>query len=205
MSDAPSDNLILALQNPALYDHPVKDFQVIETHISWVILTGDYAYKIKKPMDFGFLDFSTLARRKRFCEEELRLNRRLANNLYLDVLPITGSAEAPALGGEGDAFEYAIRMRQFDQNELFDVRQENSKLTPELLTSLARQAANFHDSQPPVEPGKPLGTPEAVFAAMQENFDQIRPMIDDDVLLLQLDNLEQWTRSTFERQSALIS
>ena len=205
VSDAPSDNLILALQDPALYDHPVKDFQVIETHISWVILTGDYAYKIKKPMDFGFLDFSTLARRKRFCEEELRLNRRLANNLYLDVLPITGSAEAPALGGEGDAFEYAIRMRQFDQNELFDVRQENSKLTPELLTSLARQAANFHDSQPPVEPGKPLGTPEAVFAAMQENFDQIRPMIDDDVLLLQLDNLEQWTRSTFERQSALIS
>ena len=65
VSDAPSDNLILALQNPALYDHPVKDFQVIETHISWVILTGDYAYKIKKPMDFGFLDFSTLARRKR--------------------------------------------------------------------------------------------------------------------------------------------
>ncbi|MEP4394317.1 AAA family ATPase, partial [Marinobacter sp.] len=205
VSDAPSDNLILALQNPALYDHPVKDFQVIETHISWVILTGDYAYKIKKPMDFGFLDFSTLARRKHFCEEELRLNRRLANNLYLDVVPITGSTEAPALGGEEDAFEYAIRMRQFDQNELFDVRQENSKLTPELLTSLARQAADFHNSQPPVESGKPLGTPEAVFAAMQENFDQIRPMIDDDVLLLQLDNLEQWTRSTFERQSALIS
>ena len=101
VSDAPSDNLILTLQNPALYDHPVKDFQVIETHISWVILTGDYAYKIKKPMDFGFLNFSTLERRKHFCEEELRLNRRLADNLYLDVLPITGSAEAPALGGEG--------------------------------------------------------------------------------------------------------
>ncbi|WP_420845047.1 AAA family ATPase [Marinobacter iranensis] len=205
VSDATSDNLILALQDPALYDHPVKDFQVIETHISWVILTGDFAYKIKKPMDFGFLDFSTLERRQRFCEEELRLNRRLAENLYLEVLPITGSADAPEIGGEGEAFEYAIRMRQFDQNELFDVRQENSKLTPELLTSLAHQAADFHEKQPPVTPGKPLGTPDAVQAAMQENFDQIRPMLDDEALLLQLDNLEQWTRTTFERQSALIA
>lgn len=205
MSEATSDNLILALQDPALYDHPVKEFQVLETHISWVILTGDFAYKIKKPMDFGFLDFSTLARRKHFCEEELRLNRRLAENLYLEVLPITGSAEAPELAGQGEAFEYAIRMRQFDQSELFDVRQESSKLTPDLLTSLACQVADFHDKQPPVTPGKPLGTPDAVYAAMQENFDQIRPMIDDEALLLQLDNLEQWARTTFERHSPLIA
>lgn len=205
VSETNSDTLILALQDPALYDHPVKEFQVLETHISWVILTGDFAYKIKKPMDFGFLNFSTLERRKRFCEEELRLNRRLAEDLYLDVLPITGSAEAPELGGQGEAFEYAIRMRQFDQNDLFDVRQENNKLTPELLTSLARQVADFHEKQPPVTPGKPLGTPDAVYAGMQENFDQIRPMIDDKALLLQLDNLEQWTRTTFERHSPLIA
>lgn len=205
MSDATSDNLILALQDPALYDHPVKDFQVLETHISWVILTGDFAYKIKKPMDFGFLDFSTLERRKRFCDEELRLNRRLAEKLYLEVLPITGTPEAPQLGGHGEAFEYAIRMRQFDQNELFDVRQENSRLTPDLLTSLARQVAEFHEKQPAVEKGKPLGTPEAVYAAMQENFDQIRPMLDDEALLNQLDNLEQWTRTTFNRHSPLIA
>ena len=101
VSDVTSDSLILALQDPALYDHPVKEFQVLETHISWVILTGDVAYKIKKPMDFGFLDFSTLERRKHFCEEELRLNRRLAQNLYLDVVPITGSAGNPELGGQG--------------------------------------------------------------------------------------------------------
>jgi len=205
VSDVTADNLILALQDPALYDHPVKEFQVLETHISWVILTGDYAYKIKKPMDFGFLDFSTLERRKRFCEEELRLNRRLAEKLYLEVLPISGSPDAPELGGHGEAFEYAIRMRQFDQNDLFDVRQENGKLAPELLASLARQVADFHEKQPAVAEGKPLGTPEAVYAAMQENFDQIRPMIDDEALLSQLDNLEQWTRTTFERHSALIA
>ena len=91
MSETSGQTLIQALQNPALYDHPVQDFRVIETHISHVLLTGDYAYKIKKPVDFGFLDFSSLARRKHFCEEELRLNRRLADNLYLDVVAITGT------------------------------------------------------------------------------------------------------------------
>ena len=105
MSENAPDTLVKALQNPELYDHPVKDFRVIETHISQVLLTGDYAYKIKKPMDFGFLNFSTLERRKHFCEEELRLNRRLASELYLDVLPITGSPEQPQIGGAGEPFE----------------------------------------------------------------------------------------------------
>jgi len=205
VSETASGNLILALQNAELYDHPVRDFQVIETHISQVILTGDYAYKIKKPMDFGFLDFSTLERRKHFCEEELRLNRRLAEKLYLEVLPITGTPEQPVLGGDGEAFEYAIRMRQFDQDQLFDRLQEQGELAPELLTELAQQVASFHDRLPPVPDQKPLGTPEAVFAAMQENFDQIRPLIDDTDLLMQLDNLQAWTESTFERHRDLIA
>lgn len=205
MSETSPGKLILAMQNPDLYDHPVDGFQVIETHISQVILTGDYAYKIKKPMDFGFLNFSTLDRRKHFCEEELRLNRRLADKLYLEVVPITGTPDNPILGGEGEAFEYAIKMRQFGQEHLFDRLQEQGKLTPEPLTDLARQVAAFHEQLPPVPDDKPLGTPEAVFAAMQENFDQIRPMIDDSDLLMQLDNLQAWTESTFERHRELIA
>lgn len=205
MSTSTPDTLIKALQNPDLYDHPVQGFQVIETHISQVILTGDYAYKIKKPVNFGFLDFSTLARRKHFCEEELRLNSRLAADLYQDVVAITGTPEQPRLGGDGAAFEYAIRMRQFDQAQLFDRRQERGELPADMLVSLARQVALFHDSLPPVADDKPLGTPEAVFAAMQENFDQIRPLLDDKALLSQLDAQEAWTKTTFERQRALIA
>ena len=128
MSANAENTLIQALQNPELYDHPVDGFQTIETHISVVILTGDYAYKIKKPMDFGFLDFSTLERRKHFCEEELRLNRRLAPGLYLEVVPITGSPEQPVLGGEGDAFEYAIRMRHASSMGRVDVAPTNTGL-----------------------------------------------------------------------------
>ena len=87
-----SQALITALQNPALYPHPVDGFRVIETHISWVLLTGPYAYKIKKPVDFGFLDFTSLQARKHFCEEELRLNQRLTEDLYLDCLLYTSDA-----------------------------------------------------------------------------------------------------------------
>ena len=125
-----SQSLIAALQNPALYPHPVDGFQVIETHISWVVLTGPFAYKVKKPMNFGFLDFTSLEAREHFCAEELRLNQRLTQDLYLEVLPITGSAEAPQLGGEGPAIEYALKMRQFPRDGLLSTLQANGELTP---------------------------------------------------------------------------
>lgn len=205
MSETAPGNLLAALQNPALYNHPVDGFQIIETHISQVILTGQYAYKLKKPMDFGFLDFSTLERRKHFCEAELRLNRRLAESLYLEVVPVTGTPEHPVIGGEGEPFEYLLKMHQFRQGQLLDQQQEAGSLKPELLSSLAQQVATFHDNLEPIAADKPHGTPEAVYAAMQENFDQIRPMIQDPTLLSQLDNLEAWTQTTFERHRDLIA
>ncbi len=205
MSDSPANTLIQTLQNPALFDHAVNEFQVIETHISQILLTGDYAYKIKKPMNFGFLDFSTLEQRKHFCEEELRLNKRLAEPLYLKVIPITGTPQSPVIGGSGKAFEYALQMRQFHQSDLFDRLQERGELELRHLTILARQVAQFHDSLGPVDPASSLGAPEAVYAAMQENFDQIRPLLSDPGQLVQLDNLESWARTTFERHQPLIA
>ena len=90
-----SRDLIRALLDPACYPHPVHKVEHIETHISDVFLTGAYAYKLKKPLDLGFLDFSTLEKRRLSCEEELRLNRRLAPDLYLEVVPLTGQPTAP--------------------------------------------------------------------------------------------------------------
>lgn len=194
-----SSELISALQDPSLYNHPVDGFRVFETHISWVILTGPYAYKIKKPMDFGFLNFSTLERRRTFCHEEVRLNRRMADNLYLDVLPITGSEQAPQINGDGDPFEYAIRMRQFDQAGMLDGMQERGDLTVDIVRDLAHQTALFHRDLPAEPPEDELGTASAIGGAMQENFDQVRPMLGDADLLRQVDELEAWTQSTFER------
>jgi hypothetical protein len=90
-----SGELIRALQNSALYDHPVESFTVIETHISWILLTGPFAYKFKKPVSLGFVDFSSLEKRQYYCAEELRLNRRFAAELYLEVVAITGTPAQP--------------------------------------------------------------------------------------------------------------
>ncbi len=115
--------LVEALQQPEAFDHPVARFEVLQTHISWVLLTGSFAYKLKKPVDLGFVDFSTLEKRRFFCDEELRLNRRLAAELYVGVVAIVGSLEKPkvvdaATVGAEPVLEYAVKMQQFDQSQL---------------------------------------------------------------------------------------
>ncbi|WQG56722.1 AAA family ATPase [Pseudomonas sp. RTB3] len=200
-----SQSLIAALQNPALYPHPVEGFQVIETHISWVLLTGPYAYKIKKPVNFGFLDFTSLPAREHFCREELRLNQRLTSDLYLDVLPITGSVEAPQLGGDGEVIEYALKMRQFPQSQLLSTLQANGELTPSHIDEMARQIAEFHINAPHVPQEHALGAPESVMAPVLQNFEQIRPLISDKADLQQLDALQAWAESSFERLKDLFA
>ncbi|MFK9082367.1 AAA family ATPase [Pseudomonas neuropathica] len=200
-----SQSLIAALQNKALYPHPVDGFKVIETHISWVVLTGPFAYKVKKPMNFGFLDFTTLEARGHFCAEELRLNQRLTQDLYLEVLPITGSAEAPQLGGEGPAIEYALKMRQFGQDGLLSTLQANGELTPAHVDQMADQIAHFHLDAPRVPAEHEAGTPDSVMAPVRQNFEQIRPFLSDKADLLQLDALQAWADSSFERLKPLFS
>ncbi|MGV6397456.1 bifunctional aminoglycoside phosphotransferase/ATP-binding protein [Pseudomonas caspiana] len=200
-----SQSLIAALQNPALYPHAVENFQVIETHISWVLLTGPFVYKIKKPMNFGFLDFTTLAAREHFCNEELRLNQRLTEDLYLEVLPITGSAEQPQLGGDGEVIEYALKMRQFPQTGLLSTLQANGELTPAHIDQIARKIGEFHIIAPRVTEESELGSPDSVMAPVLQNFEQIRPMISEKADLLQLDALQAWAESSFERLKPLLS
>ncbi|MDO7898697.1 bifunctional aminoglycoside phosphotransferase/ATP-binding protein [Pseudomonas citrulli] len=198
-----SQSLIAALQNPALYPHPVDGFQVIETHISWVLLTGPYAYKFKKPVNFGFLDFTHLEARQHFCNEELRLNQRLTQDLYLEVLPVTGSVEAPQLGGDGPAIEYALKMRQFPQSQLLSTLQANGELTTAHIDEMAEQIARFHLSTPKVPAENAAGTPDSVMAPVRQNFEQIRPFLSDKADLLQLEALQAWADSSFERLKPL--
>jgi len=166
--------LIAALQNSALYDHPVERFEVVETHISWVLLTGPFAYKIKKPVDLGFLDFSTLEKRRFFCGEELRLNRRLAPDLYLDVVAITGSAEAPRLGGEGPAIEYAVKMKQFPREGELDRVLARGELGTGHIDVLAREIAAFHGRVAVAGENAPFGSPERIAQPIRDNFKTIR-------------------------------
>lgn len=200
-----SNALINALKNPSLFDHHCEGFNVLETHISWVILTGPFAYKIKKPMDFGFLNFTTLERRKHFCEEEFRLNQRLAPELYLEIVPIRGSEANPQLNGEGEIFEYAIKMAQFPQEGLMDRMLDGGQMNSAHVDRLADIIANFHRQIAVAPASSEFGQPAQVFAPMQQNFDQIRPMLDDKALLIQLDQLEAWAQTTFDRLQPVLA
>ena len=188
------DDLIRALRDPAAYDHPVGRVRLHETHISWVLLTGDYAYKIKKPVDFGFLDFSSLDKRRFYCEEEVRLNRRFAPQLYLGVVPVTRHDGRIRMGGQGPAIEYAVRMRQFDDSRLLDRLAERGELDDGLVDDMAAVIAGFHQRAEPAPAGSSWGEPDDIQHWYQENIDHIRPLLDDEGRLRQLLHLEEWGR-----------
>jgi uncharacterized protein len=167
--------------------------EIIETHISRVLLVGELAYKLKRPVDLGFLDFSTLAARQHYATEEVRLNRRLAERLYLDVVPVTGTPAAPRLGGDENAgiLDYAVRMRRFPQDALLT----RQPLTDGLTDALAERIAAFHAAIPEAPPDGPYGAPEQVLAPMLENFAVIRASVElDPALDADLERLESWTR-----------
>lgn len=173
----PAASLISALQSPECYPHPVVGPRLIETHISWVLLTGKYAYKIKKPVDLGFVDFTTLALRRRYCEEELRLNRRLAPELYLAVVAIRGTMEAPRIGGRGRLIDYAVKMREFPQEALASRALARGLLDAGTIDALAAVIAGFHAVAPRAHAGGHLGTPEAIVSSARQNFEQILPLV----------------------------
>lgn len=193
MAQDTAHTLIEALQRTASYPHPVAAVQLVETHISWVLLTGSYAYKIKKPVDFGFLDFTTLARRRHYCEEELRLNRRLAPELYLEVVPISGTADAPRLGGADTPIEYAVKMRQFPQEAQLDRVLAHGELTRAHAAALAATLARFHRSAAVAGADTAYGTPESVWRPMAQNFAQIRAHVRGQDEIELLDHLQHWS------------
>jgi len=185
--------LLESLQNPALYDHPVSSFQVIETHVSWVLLTGLYAYKIKKPVNYGFLDYSTLEKRRLFCEEEVRLNCRLAPSLYLGVVAICGDEFHPVLNGNGAVFEYAVKMKQFPQETQLDRLLKHEGLNREVVFKLASKIADFHQSIRSADTKSSFGDVDHITQPVMENFTQIRQHLRNDRILSKLDFLETWT------------
>lgn len=165
--------LIDALHHAKCFPHPVSRIEFLETHISWVILTGQYAYKIKKPVNLGFLDFSTLENRRLCCMEELRLNRRYAPQLYLDVVRITGTTDQPAVSGNGPIIEYAVKMRQFAQDALASRLLAEGKLTSSCIVEFATSLCAFHTAAASAGPADGFGTAQGMLELALQNFSQL--------------------------------
>jgi aminoglycoside phosphotransferase family enzyme/predicted kinase len=175
------------LLDPAAYPHPVSQPRLRETHVSWVVLTGAFAYKIKKPVRFDFLDASTLERRAALCAEELRLNRRLAPDLYLDVVPVTREAGRLRVGGSGRPVEFAVRMHQFDPSQELAEQLDRNAVTPEDMQALAALLAGLHARAGIAGADSPHGTFALLQAQVLANLAQLRPLLSAP----QLQALEQ--------------
>ncbi|HET7794038.1 MAG TPA: phosphotransferase, partial [Rhizobacter sp.] len=211
MPDAPLDSqahaaYVSALQRQ-LEQATGQPVSRIETHISSLLLTPQTVYKLKKPVRLPFVDFSTPQRREHFCREELRLNRRLAPQLYLDVEPVTGTFESPHLGGDGDddgePIDHAVRMRRFPEDALLSQRLADGRLEPQHIDRLAHQLARFHATAPCAAPNSGFGTPAAVIGRVQAVLKQLGDRSAD------VRSLQQWVavqgtalRPAFEQRRA---
>jgi len=164
--------LLDALRNPAFYPDPTQHVEVRETHASVVFLTDHYAYKIKKPVNLGFLDYSTLARRHFFCTQELRLNRRLCPDVYLDVMALRREPHGYSFSGHGPVVEYALKMRRLPDTSTLAALLRHDTVAPQTIQALAQRLAAFHAASPPPPPVQQYGTLTQVQADWQENFAQ---------------------------------
>jgi aminoglycoside phosphotransferase family enzyme/predicted kinase len=198
-NEAMDTTLIRALQKPKAYPHPAAEVRLIETHISWVFLAGEFAYKIKKPVNFGFLDFSTLERRRMYCAEEVRLNRRLAPDIYLQVVGITGSPDAACIDGAGPILEYAVKMRAFPADATLG---REARITPEQIDAIAARVAGFHRTTQIAAPTSEYGNLEHVMRPVRENFRQMRTMTLPKPAAKRLETLERWSEAEGARLSA---
>lgn len=167
-----------------------------ETHISWVLLTGRDAWKIKKAVDLGFLDFSTLEARRFYCTEELHLNRRLAPGLYLDVVAIGGSAEEPVLGAQ-PAIEYAVHMRRFAGSDMMDRMLARDAITPAHIDKLAAVIAGFHAALPPAAADSPFCATAGIEKAALQNFDAVLQLLTEPGDLAMLDTVREASAREF--------
>lgn len=191
------ESLIGRLVNcPACFGHPEGKVEHIETHISHLLLVGERVYKIKKPLDLGFLDFSTLEKRRQCCEEELRLNLRLAPNLYLGVVGIGGTLERPVINTDEGVIEYAVEMRRFRQQDLLS----HTLPDRDAIERLASIMADFHQSIPSISNGMPFGTPDHIIRPVLENFRLIRGLKQPLFEIERLNTLQTWC----EQQSIVL-
>ena len=198
------ERLIQALSSPAAYSDPVDVVTVHQTHISVVFLAGDFAYKIRKPVKLGFLDFSTLALRHDDCQHEVRLNRRLAADVYLGVVPVTRHDSAVAMDGTGETIEWAVKMRRLPDEANLQRLLEHGAVSRSTIEDLARRIAAFHATAETSDRISSFGRFAVVEANCRENFAQSVSQIGVTISPTVFERLQSLSENTLQRHRELI-
>lgn len=203
--DAHLPPLIAALLEPQRYPSAVQRVELVQTHISWVLLAGDFAYKIKKPVRLPFLDFSTLAQRHRCCLDELRLNRRFAPDIYLGVVGIFNTPTDPQWTGAGAPIEYAVKMKRFDEAGRLDRLCARGELQPAHVSDLADTVNAFHQQAAVAPQSSRFGSALGILAPARENFIELRQLLPQAAIKTRLAALHDWTERQFTALAPLMA
>jgi uncharacterized protein len=196
--------LIEQMLQADFYPHKVVEpIELIQTHVSYVFLTGDYAYKVKKPVNFGFLDYSTIEKRSHFCHQELEMNKRGAPELYLEVLPVTQTGEKFSFGGSGEAVEYVLKMRQFPQSALLSEMFALGTLTESHMERLGQVVAKYHENTLSSDRISSFGEVAQVRQAIDENYQQTKKYIGHPQTQAQYAETKKYTDNFFTGRSQL--
>lgn len=184
---------IQELLKPEAYPHPTEQIELRQTHISFVLLTGPYAYKIKKPVNFGFLDYSTLEKRELFCNEEVRLNKRLCPDIYLGVVGVSLSENHVRVGSGGENIDYAVKMVQLPEDRMMNFLLTMDKVSPPMVERLAEKLVSFYRHARTGQDVERYGEPRWIEVNTQENFDQTLPYVGRTVFSYQYDLIRTYT------------
>ncbi len=196
-------DLIAALLDPAAYPEPTREVALIQTHISWVFITDHFAYKVKKPVDLGFLNFTSLRRRHHYLQEELSLNRRLCPEIYLEVLPIVAHGDGVRLGGKGHPMEYILRMVRMPQDRMMDEVADRGELTAAHLDRIIERLAPFYAQAATGPRINKYGEPAIIAYNHEENFSRTEALAGRMLPRELFGEIRDFARSFLSRHRAL--
>jgi len=196
--------LVEALLHPQAYPHNPQKIELVQTQMSFLFLTGDYVYKVKKPVDLGYLDYTTLEKRNFFCHQELKLNRRLCPEVYLAVVPITEDKGQLRVGGGGRAVEYAVKMLQLPQERMMDILLSANQVTLGMVIKVARKLAHFHQKAETSPEISAFGSLTSITKNADENFTQTGKYLDLTIPSHKYHYIKNYTENFIKERASLL-
>ncbi len=196
--------MVRALLDPKAYpETPPQAIELVQTQMSFVFLTDDYVYKVKKPVNLGYLDYTTLDRRHFYCQREVELNRRLCPDVYLGVVPISRGSSGILVGGQGKVIEYAVEMRRLPQRAMMNVLLANNQVSPQMVTNVAHKLVEFHQQAETNANISAFGDLEAITKNTEENFTQTEKYIGNTISPEKYQRIKDYTDSFVDKNASL--
>ncbi|MFC2047389.1 hypothetical protein ACFLTK_03855 [Chloroflexota bacterium] len=199
----PLPELVQALLDPKAYPETPPEVEVVQTQMSFVFLTNNYVYKVKKAVNLGYLDYTALEKRRFYCQREVELNQRLCPGVYVGVVPITRDKGNIWVEGQGEVIEYSVRMRYLPQQAMMNVLLANNQVSTEMVTSVAQKLVDFHQNTETNANISAFGDLDAITKNTDENFSQTEPYIGNTITREEYQHIKDFTGSFIERNTSL--